>query len=83
MTQRLHPGPTIRLHIMVKGMTVGEAADKLGVGRPALSNMLNARAALSPELAYRIEQVFGISMEATLCMQACHDAHLTRMMHGA
>jgi addiction module HigA family antidote len=43
-----------------KKMSVTEAAKVLGVGRPALSNFLNGNAALSSDMAARIERAFGI-----------------------
>ncbi len=54
-------------------MTVTEAARRLGIGRPALSQLLNERASLSPEMALRIEKVFGVKMDTLLKMQARYD----------
>ena len=55
-------------------MTVTDAAKLLGVGRPALSQLLNGNAALSPEMAMRFEKVFGVKMDTLLRMQARFDA---------
>jgi plasmid maintenance system antidote protein VapI len=49
-----HPGSFVRASIIPAGMTVKDAAKRLGIGRPALSNFLNGKAALSTEMA-----VFG------------------------
>ena len=38
--------------------SITDAAKMLGIGRPALSFVLNGRADLSVELAYNIERVF-------------------------
>ncbi len=54
-------------------LTVTEAANVLGVTRPALSNLLNGKASLSPEMALRFEKAFGIKMETLLKMQLDHD----------
>ena len=54
-------------------MTISAAAKMLGVGRPALSNLLNQNASLSPEMALRMEKVFGASSEDLLKMQAAYD----------
>ena len=51
----------------------------LGVGRPALSNLLNGKAALSPEMAVRIEKAFGASQKELLQMQAAFDQNQTRI----
>ena len=54
-------------------MTVTEAARRLGVGRPALSNLLNGRAALSQEMALRLEGTFGADRARLLELQAASD----------
>ena len=59
-------------------LTVARAAEILGVGRPALSAVLNGRASLSPEMALRFEKAFGISMELLLKMQLNFDIAKTR-----
>lgn len=69
-----HPGPFIHDEIIEPNrLTVTAAADLLGVGRPALSSLLNARANLSPEMALRVEMAFGIRMETLMRMQLAHD----------
>jgi addiction module HigA family antidote len=68
-----HVGGFIKDMIVPEGMTVTEAARRLGIGRPALSQLLNERASLSPEMALRIEKVFGVKMDTLLKMQARYD----------
>ena len=51
-------------------MTVTDAAKQLRVGRPALSNLLNGRAALSPDMALRLEKAFGADRQKLLTRQA-------------
>jgi len=70
-----HPGEFIRAEIIeVLGLNVATAASILGVRRAMLSDLLNGHAALSPEMALRIEKAFGVSMDMLLRMQAWHDA---------
>jgi plasmid maintenance system antidote protein VapI len=38
---------------------IAKAADLLGVTRPTLSNILNGKAAITPNIALRVETVFG------------------------
>jgi addiction module HigA family antidote len=45
----------------------------LTVTRPALSALLNTRAALSPEMALRIEKAFGVKMDTLLRMQTAFE----------
>ena len=73
-----HPGAFIRLEIVEElGLSVAAAARILGVRRATLSDLLHGKAALSPEMALRVEKAFGVSMDLLLRMQAWHDA--TRM----
>lgn len=70
----IHPGPWL-LEEIVKpyGMSVTSAASHLGVTRPALSRMLNGHAALTPEMAIRFEQAYGVSAATLLRMQSAHN----------
>ncbi len=65
-----HPGLYVRRQIIPKGMSVTDAAKKLGVGRPALSNFLNGKASLSAEMAARLAKVFAADHKKLLDMQA-------------
>ena len=52
-----HPGLTLRDDVLpALGLTVTDAAEQLGVARPTLSRMLNGHAAISPEMALRLER---------------------------
>ena len=62
MTKPAHPGLTLRDDVLpVLGLTVTEAAQQLGVSRVALSRVLNGRAAISPDMALRIEAWLGVA----------------------
>lgn len=70
-----HPGEFIRTEIIEElGLSITMAAEVLGVRRATLSELLNCKSALSPEMALRIEKAFGVSMDMLLRMQAWHDA---------
>lgn len=74
-----HPGSFIRDEILTpNGLSVTAAADLLGVSRPALSNLVNCRADLSPEMALRIEKAFGVRMDTMMEMQLRHDLAAVR-----
>jgi addiction module HigA family antidote len=60
------------------GLSVTQAAKVLGVTRPALSALLNGRAALSPEMALRVEKAFGPKMDTLLRMQTAYEISETR-----
>ena len=73
MTRRkpTHPGEIIREDIIKPlGISVTEAAQKLGVTRKTLSALLNCRASLSPEMAIRISVATDTTPESWLFMQA-------------
>ncbi len=56
-------------------MSVTKAAQLMGVGRPALSNLLNGNASLSEDMAMRLEKAFNKFPLASLMeMQARYDA---------
>lgn len=74
----VHPGGFIRRSVLPDDLTVTAAAEVLGVGRPALSNLLNGKASLSPEMALRVEKAFGVKMDTLLRMQVRHDAYHVR-----
>jgi addiction module HigA family antidote len=74
-----HPGEFIRDEILAElKLSVGEAAKILDVRRATLSDLVNSKAALSPEMALRIEKAFGVDMDMLLQMQAWHDARTMR-----
>jgi len=73
-----HPGETLREDVLpALGLTVTEAAAQLGVTRAALSRVLNGRAAISPEMALRIEGWLGVEnggrADVWLAQQAAYD----------
>jgi len=66
-----HPGEIIREDILKPlGLTVTDAAEKLGVTRKTLSALINCRSGLSPEMAIRISKATNTTPESWLFMQA-------------
>lgn len=65
-----HPGEVL-LEDVIKplGLTVTDAAKNLGVSRKTLSELVNQKAALSPEMALRIAKATNTSPESWLNMQ--------------
>ncbi len=69
-----HPGRTIANACLEPlGLTVTAGARVLGVARPTLSNVINGKAAVSPEMAIRLEKAFGSTVDAWLRLQAAYD----------
>lgn len=79
MKRPAHPGGFVKTEIIEPlGLSVTDAAEVLGITRTALSALLNERAALSSEMALRIEKAFGVSMDTLLRMQTAFEIAQTR-----
>jgi addiction module HigA family antidote len=83
MKSPAHPGGFVKSEIVeALDLSVTDAAKALGVTRPALSALLNERAALSPEMALRIEKAFSVSMDTLMRMQNSYDIAQARSRAG-
>lgn len=73
-----HPGAMVRRQcIEPLGLTIKDAAAALGVTRTTLSELVNEKRGISPEMAVRLSQVFGGSAESWLTQQAQYElAHV-------
>ena len=78
-----HPGRIVRQECLeALGLGVTEAAKALDVTRQALSNLVNEKAAISPEMAIRLEKAFGSTADTWLRMQAAYDLAQARQHEG-
>lgn len=69
-----HPGEMLReLWLDPLGLTITGASAQLNVTRKTLSEIVNGRAAVSPEMALRLEMAFGKSAQSWLGHQAAFD----------
>ena len=69
-----HPGEIIReLCLAPLGLSVSDAAKALRVSRKTLSEILNGRAGISPEMAIRLAIAFNTTPESWLSQQAQYD----------
>ena len=74
-----HPGEVIReLCLQPLGISVTAAARALGVSRKTLSELLNGKAGVSPEMAIRLSKAFGSTPETWLRMQLAFDLAAAR-----
>jgi addiction module HigA family antidote len=70
-----HPGEFVLEEILEPlNLDLTAAARILDVRRATLSDLVNGKSALSPEMALRIEKAFDVKMETLLRMQAWWDA---------
>ncbi len=69
-----HPGGVVlRQCIEPLGLTITDAADALGVTRNTLSELVNEKRGISPEMAVRLAKVFGGTEEGWLVQQAQYE----------
>lgn len=74
-----HPGEFIKeICLKPNGMTITEAAERLGVARNTFSKLLNGKNGISPKMALRLERVFGPSAESWLTQQINYDLWIYR-----
>ena len=79
MKNPVHPGAIVREDCLKPlGLTVTEGAKSLGVGRQTLSNLVNEKASIPIEMAYRLSKAFGSTPEAWLGMQMAFDLAQSR-----
>ena len=69
-----HPGRIVRQDcIEALGLTIGQAAEALGVTRQTLDRLVNERGGVSPEMALRLAKAFGGSAEMWMRLQTAYD----------
>jgi addiction module HigA family antidote len=74
-----HPGDLIKTGVIeALGLSVSKAAEILKVRRATLSDLLHGKAALTPEMALRIEKAYGPGRDHLLRMQLAYDMAKTR-----
>jgi antitoxin HigA-1 len=73
-TTNIHPGIILKEDVIIpSGLTVGQASDLLQVSRVTLSKIINGTGAITPNIALRIESVFGGKADFWLRMQRGYD----------
>jgi antitoxin HigA-1 len=74
-----HVGDFIRTEILAPiGLNVSSAALILDVRRATLSDLVNGKASLTPDMALRMEKAFGVDMDHLLRMQLAYDVAQAR-----
>lgn len=70
----VHPGEILREdYIKERGLTITEVAQGLHVPRPNLSNILNEKAGISPEMAVKLSEAFGNTTQFWVNLQKNYD----------
>ena len=69
-----HPGLSVRYDCLEPlGLSVTEAARRLGVSRKQLSDIVNCRSGISPEMAIRLDKAFGGGAETWYRLQSAYE----------
>lgn len=69
-----HPGLSVRHDCLEPlGLSVTEAARRLGISRKQLSDVLNGHSGISPEMAIRLDKAFGGGADTWFRLQAAYD----------
>jgi len=84
MSNPVHPGAIVREDcVKPLGLSVPECALHLGIGRPPPSHLVNEKASVSVEMAYRLSKAFGSTPETWLGMQLAFDLARSRHLESA
>jgi addiction module HigA family antidote len=69
-----HPGLSVRHDCLEPlGLSVTDAAKRLGVSRKQFSDVLNGHSGISPEMAIRLDKAFGGGADTWFRLQAAYD----------
>ncbi len=69
-----HPGLSVRHDCLEPlNLSVTEAARKLGISRKQLSDIVNCRSGISPEMAIRLDKAFGGGADTWYRLQTTYD----------
>ncbi|WP_234108955.1 MULTISPECIES: HigA family addiction module antitoxin [Chryseobacterium] len=76
----VHPGEILGEDVIFPtGLSITEASSLLDISRLTLSKILNKRGGITPNIALRIEKVFGGKAEFWLRLQRNYDLELERL----
>ncbi len=69
-----HPGQILkRMYLEPLDLSVAEVARRLGVSRKAISNIVNQRKSVTPEMALRLSRAFNTTPDLWLNLQKNYD----------
>ncbi len=78
-----HPGLSVRHDCLEPlGLTVTAVAGKLGVSRKQMSDIVNCRSGISPEMAIRLDMAFGGGADTWCRLQAAYDLAQAKKKSG-
>ena len=78
-----HPGDWIRHNALKpRGLSVAEAARRIGINRVTLARLLDGHQALTRDVAYRLEALTGVSADLMIGLQQAYDVGQERELRA-
>lgn len=78
-----HPGELIREDLLPEiGLSQAQLARLMGVSRKTISDLVNERRRVTPDISFRLARVFNSTPEMWLTMQQAVDIWEARVIHG-
>ena len=69
-----HPGESVQVLCLEPfELSIADAAQHLQIAKSDLANLCDGRAAMTPDIAIRLEQAFGSTADTWMRMQAAYD----------
>ena len=76
----IHPGTILKEDVILPtGLSITEASGLLGISRLSLSRIVNEKGGITPNIALRIEKVFGGKADFWLRLQRNYDLEKERI----
>jgi addiction module HigA family antidote len=70
----VHPGGILKRHYLEPlGLTISQVAMRLGVSRNRLSNLVNEKSSITPDMALRLSRAFDTSPELWMRLQETYN----------
>lgn len=73
MFEPAHPGAIVKDNLDALALSVAKAAEALSVDRSALHRVVSGKAAISPDMAVRLEAVIGSTADHWMRLQSAYD----------
>lgn len=74
-----HPGVLLKDEILSRGMKQIELADKIGVAKNVMSELISGKRNITADIAVRLEAALGIDAEFWMKYQAAYDIDKVRI----
>jgi addiction module HigA family antidote len=75
----IHPGQLLKEELDARGMKQIELANELGIAKNVMSEILNGKRNISPEMAVRLEDTLGIKAEFWMNYQMAYEIDKIRI----